>query len=124
MDDDKDWHSVVRTWLEEHGYMVLTAKDGTEAITKAGKTRFDLFILDLDLAGESGLMLMKFLNENHPDVPIILYSGKVHDEKEVQAMRDHGASHYLAKGKKEELVNTIGEIFKERPHRERASQAQ
>ena len=114
VDDDEDWRLVVRTWLEDAGYMVLTAGDGTEAITKAGKIEFDLIILDLDLNGESGLILMKFLIENHPGVPIILYTSTAQDDAKIQAMRQQGARHYLIKGKKEDLLNSIRQTLKTR----------
>jgi len=34
VDDDDHWHAVVGAWLEEAGYEVLTARDGSEAMTQ------------------------------------------------------------------------------------------
>src|SRR5947207_2589712 len=104
---------MVRTWLEEAGYTVVTAQDGTAAMTKAGQAKFDLFILDLDLAGESGVALMSFLKENNPGVPIVLYTGTDNNEDDIQAMRSKGAHSYLTKGKKEDLVGSVRKMLKE-----------
>jgi hypothetical protein len=41
---------------------------------KAAGSRLGLMIVDEDLAGESGIMLTKFLRRNHPGVPTMLYT--------------------------------------------------
>src|SRR5437868_1047800 len=77
IDDDQSWHVMVTTWLQDAGYEVLTATDATEAM---GLTEgVALIILDLNLAGENGVMLMKFLKQNDPELPIILYTGMEHE---------------------------------------------
>jgi DNA-binding response OmpR family regulator len=112
VDDDKDWRSVVSTTLKGVGHDVLTARDATEAMAQAEGTDLGLIILDLDLAGESGLLLMKFLRKNHPGVPVVLYTGLDHDEETVKHMLMQGAHQYLKKGKMEELVAAVRRSFR------------
>jgi len=107
VDDDREWRSVVGTWLRDAGYEVVSASDATEAMVAPEGVKLDLIILDLNLAGEDGLELGRFLKRNHPGVPIILYTGQEHDYQTVHAMMQQGASRYLRKGSKEELLNSV-----------------
>jgi len=98
VDDDKDWRDVVTGTLHDAGHEVLTAKDATEAMVLTEGVKLGLTILDLDLAGEDGLILMKFFKRNQPDVPIILYTGLSHDDNAILAMLKQGAHQYVRKG--------------------------
>ena len=80
VDDDKAWRDVVTVALQDAGYEIRTAKDASEAMLLTEGSNLGLIILDLDLGGEDGLMLMKFFKHNQPGVPIILYTGMKHDE--------------------------------------------
>ena len=107
VDDDKDWRDVVTVTCQDAGYEVLTAKDATEAMLLAEGVKLGLIILDLDLDGEDGLMLMKFFKCNQPDVPIILYTGHSHDDDAIQGMLRQGAHQYVRKGPLEDLHRAV-----------------
>ena len=107
VDDDKDWRDVVTTFLQEVGHEVLAAKDATEAMRLTEGVTLSLIILDLDLDGENGLVLMKFFKRNQPDVPIILYTGMNHDDDAILEMLRQGALRYVRKGPLEELHKAI-----------------
>ena len=107
MDDDKDWRDVVTGILQDAGYEVLTAKNATVAMRRTEDVKLDLIILDLDLDGEDGLMLMKFCKRNQPDVPIILYTGPRHDDDAILQMLKQGAHQYVRKGPMEDLCKAV-----------------
>ena len=107
VDDNKDWRAMVTTALSGAGFEVVTAADASEAMKLANETELRLVILDLNLGGESGLMLMKFIRENHPDLPILLYTGIDHDDGTIAAMLREGADRYLHKGSMDELIETV-----------------
>ena len=111
VDDDADWRALVTSGLQEAGYQVLAVRDASEALLQTEEEGLGLIVLDLDLGGESGLMLMKFLKRNHPNVPIILYTGMEHDAEAIERMRMLGASHYLRKGPMSELVGAIQKLL-------------
>src|SRR6476646_6581864 len=113
IDDDPKWREMVSVTLQGGGYEVITAQDASEAMEKGQGVKLGLIILDLNLAGESGLTLMKFLRHNYPDVPILLFSGMEHDDSTVRAMLDDGADQYLRKGGSEELIVTVGTYFRQ-----------
>ena len=111
VDDDEHWRSVVAITLTGAGHEVLTAADASQAMALTEGASLGLIILDLNLAGESGLALMKYLRHNQPDVPVILYTGMEHDDATVVSMLQQGASQYLRKGVMEDLVKPVRTSF-------------
>jgi DNA-binding response OmpR family regulator len=104
VDDDPDWRFFVKDWLEDAGFAVTTAPDATQALVETGGFPHDLIILDLNLGGENGFVLMNFLKLNYPQVPFLLYTGM--PPAEVAARANPRAEHqsYLRKGKMEDLI--------------------
>ena len=47
VDDDRHFLEATRTMLEEHGYDVVTAQDGSEGLRRAECESPDLIVLDL-----------------------------------------------------------------------------
>lgn len=112
VDDDEHWRSIVTIALKEVGHEVLAAADASEAMVLTERVELGLIILDLDLAGESGLNLMKYLRHNQPGVPVILYTGMEHDDATVTAMLTQGANQYVRKGPMELLVSAVRRSFR------------
>lgn len=113
VDDDKDWRHLIESGLTDAGFDVVTAPDASEALAKIEGTPPDLAILDLNLAGEDGLMLMQFLRRNAPSVRIIIFTGTEHDGVEIMGMLQQGASYYVRKkGSLDELLDAIRAVLK------------
>jgi len=112
VDDEKDWRTVVETALKDAGHHVAIAADATEALAKADDFRPELLILDLNLAGESGIMLMKFLKANYPGLKVLLYTGMEQDGEAIKKALEQGAQSYLRKGSSEQLLSEVERIFK------------
>jgi CheY-like chemotaxis protein len=107
VDDEGDWRFVAGTCLEDAGFEVVTAKDAAEALRSMETFKLDGIVLDLNLAGENGLLLMELLKQKHPGVPILIYTGMDHDSAQIQTMLQQGARQYLRKGSMAELCNTL-----------------
>ncbi len=107
VDDEGDWRFMSSTYLKEAGYDVLTAKNGSEALLISDGIKLDVIVLDVNLNGENGVVLMKFLKRNHPDTPVILYTGMQHDDESIQKMLENGAQQYVRKGTMEELLKAV-----------------
>ena len=124
VDDEKDWCYMAAMYLADSGYEVLTATNAAEALRQAEKVAPDLVVLDLDLGGESGLAVMKLLKAKYPEVPVLLYTARDHDEAEVQAMLRDGAHQYLRKSTMGEMVRAIQVAASRLPPRKPAAHEQ
>lgn len=111
IDADQEWQRQAASWLQNGGYSVLNAGDASEALRKADD-KLGLIVLELNLAGESGLILSTFLKRNYPQVPILLCTRMDHDDSTIREMLDMGADRYFHKGTMEEFLLTVGTCFK------------
>jgi DNA-binding response OmpR family regulator len=98
VDDDRRVRELLEIALTAHGFGVLTAADGDEAIRRALGQRPDLVVLDVRLPKKSGLEVCDALrgDTEDPSVPIILVSAAVETDARLQAFA-RGADDYLAK---------------------------
>ena len=74
IDDEEPIRMVLSKQLEQLGYAVLTANDGTEglALLQDGEP---LMLLDILMPGMSGSEVFDHLREHRPELPVIVYSG-------------------------------------------------
>ncbi len=107
IDDDRVCRLATEIRLQEAGYEVFVAADATEAMALQGDVKLDVIVLDLNLAGEDGRVLLKFLKRNDPALPVILYTHEEHDQNEVAAMMQSGACRYVTKGPDDDLLNAV-----------------
>ena len=96
VDDERDVLLFTGNYLRSRGYLVLVASDATHAMRQL-ENKVGLVVLDINLAGEDGLHLMYYLRHNHPEIPIIIYTGLPHDHRQVRAMLKRGAACYVHK---------------------------
>jgi signal transduction histidine kinase/DNA-binding response OmpR family regulator/HAMP domain-containing protein len=95
VDDDANIRSLLRQELEDQGYHVVEAEDGTEAIAKIREHKPDLITLDIAMPGISGFDVAAILR-NDPataNIPIIIVSAFEDQEKVCR----FGIDRYLAK---------------------------
>jgi CheY-like chemotaxis protein len=107
VDDEGDWRYVVGSCLEEAGFEVVTAKDAAEALQRMETVKLDGIVLDLNLAGENGLLLMEFLKQKYPGVPILIYTGQDNDPEAIKSILKRGARQYQRKGSMAELCTAL-----------------
>ena len=113
VDDDPHWRGLVQTFLKDAGYDVVAVRDAGEALLRIASIKPSLVLLDLDLGGENGLMLMKFVKLTHPQLPVIIYTGLEHDDEFVRRMLDQGAHQYLHKGSMQDLLGAVRKALPE-----------
>lgn len=107
VDDEGDWRFIAGECLRDAGFNILTAKDEAEALRRMETVKLDAIILDLNLGGQNGLLLMELLKQRHPGVPILIYTGMDHNDRAITQMLKNGAKKYLRKGSMTELCNTL-----------------
>jgi NtrC-family two-component system response regulator AlgB len=96
IDDDASLRKSIRLALGTMGHRVTEASDAAEALEYAGRTAFDVALLDLRLADERGLDVLPELLRLEPNLQVIMITAYATIETAVEAMR-RGAFDYLPK---------------------------
>ena len=98
VDDNETNRDILRTRLSPHGYELLEAADGEEALSAARQHRPDLILLDVMMPKIDGIEVCRRLKSDAdlPFMAIILVTAKA-DSKDVVAGLEAGADEYLIK---------------------------
>jgi PAS domain S-box-containing protein len=78
VEDETGVRNYVREVLEEYGYRVLDAANGTDAIEmtrRCDRTRIDLLLTDMVLPGMNGVEVIRHFSALRPGVPVVRMSG-------------------------------------------------
>jgi DNA-binding response OmpR family regulator len=95
VDDEPKIATLARDYLEHAGFAVLTASDGTSALTTIRQRRPDLVVLDLGLPGLDGLDVTRELRRDST-IPIVMLTAR-DDELDKLLGLELGADDYLTK---------------------------
>ncbi len=98
VDDDHSIVNVLRSYLEQSGYTVLTAYDGNSALLAIRQGRPDLVVLDLMLPGRDGWAITQLVRADSTlaALPIILVTARVDDSDKILGL-ELGADDYITK---------------------------
>lgn len=96
IDDDVTFASILARSLERRGIRSETAHSRAQALDRIASGQASRCVLDLNLAGESGLQLLPELLERQPDLKVLVLTGYGSIATAVEAMRK-GAVNYLCK---------------------------
>jgi len=95
VDDHANTRGLIKDYLTEHGYRVLTAADGRQALALAAADRPDLILLDVMMPNVDGFEFTRRYRKDH-SVPIILLTAKIAEQDKVHGL-DLGADDYVTK---------------------------
>jgi len=98
VDDDKQIVRLVRSYLEQAGYQVLTAYDGATALRTIRSERPDLVVLDLMLPDSDGWEITRLVrgDASLTNLPIIMLTARVDDTDKIVGL-ELGADDYISK---------------------------
>jgi PAS domain S-box-containing protein len=98
VEDDAHTREVARVLLEECGYTVLAAADGTDAVRTFGEHRdeIDLVLTDLIMPNMSGREAVEEMSRMRPGLRAIFMSGYSTDIIEQKGLLEHGR-HFISK---------------------------
>jgi two-component system chemotaxis sensor kinase CheA len=114
VDDSTTTRTLEKSILEAHGYHVLVAVDGIEALAKLQSETVDLVVTDVQMPRMDGLLLLQKIKNDSAfsKIPVILVTSlDRHEDKERGLML--GADAYLVKQKfdQSDLLDTIKQIL-------------
>ncbi len=95
VDDDPQIRRVMKVTLVGHGYEVIEARTGEEALEKLPGEMPNLVLLDMNMPGIGGLETCRSLRQGS-DIPVIILTVR-NSEKDKVAALDAGADDYVTK---------------------------
>mgnify|MGYP001256233711 CR=1 FL=1 len=95
-DDEEATLSNLHGILEDEGYKVDTALNGTLALEHLGQIHCDLVVADIRMPGLSGIGLLRRIKETYPNVEVVLMTGYASVDLTIEALR-LGAYDFLEK---------------------------
>ena len=113
VDDEPMNLDILQTRLAVHGYEILTATNGEEALAMASTQQPDLILLDIMMPKVDGIDVCRHLKADAslPFMPIIMVTAKA-DSKDVVAGLEAGADEYLTKPfRADALVDSVRELI-------------
>lgn len=95
-EDDKQLLTSIARGLREDGHEVDQALTGTQALSLALDSEYDVIILDVLLPGKTGLVVCRAIRETGRRVPILMLTALDAVEQRIAGL-DAGADDYLTK---------------------------
>ncbi|MDD2671182.1 MAG: sigma-54 dependent transcriptional regulator [Syntrophales bacterium] len=96
VDDEPSMRMALSESLVCCGYEVDTASDGTDALRKIGRSRYELVITDMRMPGASGMEVLRGVKNNSPETRVIVITAYGTVNTAVEAMKE-GASDFIMK---------------------------
>jgi len=111
VDDEDNILEIMKTWLSDIGYHCMTANNYEDAIRKIDDNPLDIIITDVCLGEDSGLDIVKYVNELEERIQIIVITGFAEVEEAVEAMKN-GAYDYIKKPfHKDRILTSVENCF-------------
>jgi signal transduction histidine kinase/CheY-like chemotaxis protein len=110
VDDEKKVRNFLRYYMEEEGFEVYEAENGSIALELARRKKPRVILLDTVMPGMDGYDVMEALNENEATkhIPVIVLSGSENSKVAMEL----GAVSYLVKPlERKTLIKAVGEIL-------------
>ena len=114
-EDNADVADLLCTQLEPF-YEVVAARDGVEALKRAGEIIPDLVITDVMMPNMDGMALCRAIRDNDltAHIPIIMVTARVTEQDRIEGLKA-GADAYLVKPfNTEELLTRVAKLLEQR----------
>jgi DNA-binding response OmpR family regulator len=95
VDDKQELRTLLKSYLAQEGFDVVTAGDGQEALFVARHEKPDLIVLDLMMPEMGGYDFMRIVS-HEADTPIIILTAKLDENDKVLGL-ELGADDYVTK---------------------------
>jgi putative nucleotidyltransferase with HDIG domain len=75
VDDEESILDIAKTYFHSRGYVVLTARNGREAVDLLGDNRIDCCFTDINMPEMDGLELAEYIRKHDNTVPVVVMTG-------------------------------------------------
>ena len=107
VDDDKVVLATLGSWLERHGYRVVSASTSASGLAMLAKEEPDVVLLDLGLPDADGLETLAEIHSRQPQMAVIIVTAQDSLDNAIESIK-RGAFHFISKPYvPEELLSLI-----------------
>lgn len=113
VDDSVTIRTVTKNFLERHKYIVVTAKDGIDALEKLKSQRPDIILLDVEMPRMDGFVFAEKIKKipEYSNIPIIMITFCAGEEQRNLSVK-LGVNRFMSKPYQEpELLDTIESLL-------------
>jgi PAS domain S-box-containing protein len=110
-EDNAELRTLTKTVLENNGYTVIEAVDGSEAVTKFLEHVPDFIILDVVMPKKNGKEVYDEISRKSPDIKILFTSGYTDDIIYQKGIMEEGLNFISKPFSPYELLHTIRRIL-------------
>ena len=107
VDDEESIRTVLKTILEDEGYIVDVAENGREAIEKSNVIFYNLALIDVRLPDMEGTELLRAMKETTPKMIKIIITGYPTLQNAVDAVNKHADGYVIKPLNMENLLKTL-----------------
>ena len=96
LEDDFALNKIIKISLQNKGFFVDSFSDGYKAVDVILNSKYDLYILDLNVLGFDGHKVLEFIRKDDLTVPIIMISAEI-DIENIKKSYTLGCNDYIKK---------------------------
>lgn len=96
LEDDFALNKIIKISLQNRGFFVDSFSDGYKAVDVILNSKYDLYILDLNVLGFDGHKILEFIRKDDLTVPIIIISAEI-DIENIKKSYTLGCNDYIKK---------------------------
>ena len=111
VDDEPQIVKVVKAYLEQSGFQVVTAADGNTALTTFHREKPDFMILDLSLPGMDGLDVCRAVR-HESNIPILMLTARVEEADKLVGLELVADDYVVKPFSPREVVARVRTIFR------------
>ncbi|MEM9610012.1 MAG: response regulator transcription factor [Actinomycetota bacterium] len=112
VEDEPGINDVVATALRYEGHSVMQVYDGSEGLSEATRSAYDLVVLDVMLPGLDGFEVCRRMRERGQMAPVIFLTARTEAEDRIQGFHTGGDDYVTKPFSVAELVLRVGAILR------------
>jgi two-component system, OmpR family, response regulator len=106
-EDDKNFGIIIKSELEEEGYVVDLVNDGVEAVMRFIDGYYDVFLFDIQMPGLGGIGALRIIRKLNRNIASIAFSGNAGQDEIAEALNAGASQCFIKPFGMTELIDCI-----------------